>query len=276
MQVYRGMDVGTAKPPLELRKRIPHHLIDVRDPKEQFNAGDFVKAAERLVPEIASRGRIPVVSGGTAYYFRNLIFGLPESPVGDLAVRKRLEEECLSAGLPAMYRRLEEADPESAERISPNDRYRILRALEVFEAAGRPLSACRVPQVPRNDFRFLVIGLDRERSELNERIDRRVDGMFAEGLKEEVSRLMEAGYGVDDPGMKGIGYREFFLMRRDGCLCLGDVRELIKRNSRRYAKRQRTFFSSLPGVVWMHPERRDEILAAVTAFLAEQGGNFRS
>jgi len=273
MQVYRGMDIGTAKPALDIRNRIPHHLIDIRDPREQFNAGDFVKAAERLIPEIASRGRIPVVSGGTAYYFRNLIFGLPESPAGDPVVRKRLEAECLSEGLPAMYRRLEEADPESAARISANDRYRILRALEVFEASGRPLSACRVPQVPRDDFRFLVIGLDRERGELNGRIDRRVDEMFEKGLKEEVSGLMERGYRGEDPGMKGIGYSEFFLMRNDGCLGLREVRELIKRDSRRYAKRQRTFFSSLPGVAWMHPERKREIFAAVTAFLADGGGN---
>ena len=268
MQVYRGLDIGTAKPSLEFRNLLPHNLIDIRDPGEQYNAGDFVKAAEELIPEISCRGKIPIVSGGTAYYFRNLLYGLPESPVGDPEVRRKLEEECRSLGLPALFRRLEATDPESAERLSSRDRYRVLRALEVREVSGKPLSACRVPLVPRKDFRFLVLGLDRDREELNARIDRRVDEMFEAGLVREVAGLLSRGCGEGDPGMRGIGYREFFLMKNDGCLGLAEVRDLIKRNSRRYAKRQRTFFSSLPGVRWFHPDRHEDILAAVDEFLA--------
>ncbi len=256
MQVYRGLDIGTAKPTPDLRRAIPHHLVDIRDPRDQYTVGDFVSSAESLIRAIGDGGKVPVVSGGTAYYFRNLIYGLPAAPPADPVVRSELDAECSRAGTEEMHRRLQGADPEAAERISPRDRYRILRALEVIETSGKPLSAFRVPDVPRADVDFLTVGLLRPREELYRRIDARVDAMFRRGLPGEAAGLMKAGLTENDPGMKGIGYREFFLMKRDGCSRLKDIADRIKADSRRYAKRQITFFRSLPGVTWVHPDDR--------------------
>lgn len=273
MQIYRGMDIGTAKPSGPVRLKIPHHLIDIREPQEQFSVADFVGLAEGLIRDITRRGKIPIVSGGTAYYFRNLLFGLSEAPPGDAGIRARVEAEYAARGLEAMNRRLREVDPEAAARIAPRDKYRVLRALEVYEAAGRPLSSFAVPQKPREDLRFLVIGLSRGREDLYRRIEDRVDLMFAEGLPGEVSRLLAMGYGESDPGMRGIGYREFLVMRRAGCLRLKDIKDLIKRNSRRYAKRQMTFFKTLPEVVWKRPDEGEEILRLIRKFYpCENGG----
>ena len=267
MQVYRGMDIGTAKPSHDLRHKIPHHLIDIRDPREQYTAGDFVTSAESLIPEIASRGKIPIVSGGTAYYFRNLIFGLPETPPADTRVRGRLDAECSRLGTEEMYRRLEIVDPAAAARISSRDRYRVLRALEVFESSGSPLSAFPMPMRPRNDMTFLVLGLQREREDLYRRIEARVDRMFADGLSREFCGLHRLGLREGDPGMRGIGYREFFLQMRDGCMRPKDTADLVKADSRRYAKRQMVFFRSLPGVLWVHPDETGEIRRVLNDFL---------
>jgi tRNA dimethylallyltransferase len=271
VQVYRGLDIGSAKPSAGLRRRIAHHLIDILDPREQFTAGAFVKAAEGLIAAICARGRVPVVSGGTAFYFRGLLYGLPPTPPADAAIRAALEEECSLLGLDGMYRRLQCLDPPSAGRISANDRYRIMRALEVHRAAGRPLSALAVPGRPRGDIDFLVIGLEREREDLYGRIDRRVDAMFAGGLVDEVKGLMKQGLRETDPGMRGIGYREFFPALAHGCLRVKDVAARVKTDSRRYAKRQLTFFKSFPGVRWLHPRAEEDIRRLVSGFLSGRG-----
>jgi tRNA dimethylallyltransferase len=269
VQVYRGLDIGSAKPSKEFRQKIPHHLIDILDPKEQFTAGAFVKAAETLIHEIAGRGCLPVVSGGTAFYFRNLVFGLPPTPPADAKVRAVLEEECSRLGLAALYGRLKNLDPCGSERICANDRYRILRALEVREISGRPLSAFAVPGEARRDMDFLIIGLKRDRQELYRRIDSRVDSMFRAGLTAEVKGLLKAGRTKDDPGMRGIGYREFFETLADGCLRLKDAAEKIKTDSRRYAKRQMTFFQSLPDARWLCPEAEEEIISLICDFCSK-------
>ncbi|MDR1625959.1 MAG: tRNA (adenosine(37)-N6)-dimethylallyltransferase MiaA [Spirochaetia bacterium] len=267
VQVYRGLDIGSAKPLPGFRQKIPHHLIDILDPGEQFTAGAFVRAAENLIREIAGRGRLPVVSGGTAFYFRNLVCGLPPVPPADAAVRAGLEEECSRLGLAAMHGRLRALDPSGAGRICANDRYRVLRALEVFGVSGKPLSAFPVPGGPRGDMDFLIIGLRREREELYRRIDSRVEEMLRAGLAAEVKGLLRAGRTAGDPGMRGIGYREFFDILADGCLRVKDAAEKIKADSRRYAKRQITFFQSLPGVKWLRPEAEGEIIRLVLDFV---------
>ncbi|MDR3200817.1 MAG: tRNA (adenosine(37)-N6)-dimethylallyltransferase MiaA [Spirochaetales bacterium] len=267
VQVYRGLDIGSAKPAKEFQREIPHHLIDILEPREQFTAGAFVKAAETLIREILGRGRLPLVSGGTAFYFRNLVYGLPPAPPADEKIRARLEEECSRLGLAAMYDRLQGVDPLSAGRISANDRYRVLRALEVRETAGKPLSALPVPGEMRPDMNFLIIGLAREREELRRRIDSRVDEMFRAGLAGEVKGLIRKGCKEGDPGMRGIGYREFFEALKDGCLRVKDIAEKIKTDSRRYAKRQLTFFKSLPNVRWLRPEAEKEIRELICEFL---------
>jgi len=263
MQVYRGMDIGTAKPSLDERLTLPHHLIDICDPGEQFNAGDFVRLALDAIADIAGRGAVPVVSGGTGFYLRNLVLGLPEAPPSDAGVRAELRVELLEKGAAALMAELACLDPVSAERIHINDEYRLLRALEVMRLCGRPLSSFAqtasggTGKGPGNadcsPYRFVTLGLFRPRDELYKRIDERCADMFSQGLPDEVRGLHEAGYTPLDPGLRAIGYREFFVEDEpaSGVFRISDdlagVRELVARNSRRYSKRQVTFFASLPG-----------------------------
>ncbi len=267
LQVFRHMDVGTAKPSLQSRARLTHHLVDVANPSEQFNAGWFVKAAEALVPSIRSRGNFPVICGGTAFYITSFLYGLPESPPVDPAVREKFRALERQSGPEGLYSLLQQRDPGGAARIQPNDRYRIIRALEVHESTGRSLFSFRWPRTPRADFRFLLIGLEREREELYRRIGERVERMFNEGFLKEVKTLIALGYGPKDPGMRGIGYRELLQMRA-GCLTMAGVRDLIARTTRRYAKRQLTFFRAVPDVVWMSPDRPSEVRERIEAFIA--------
>ena len=254
MQVYRGMDIGTAKPDSRFLSQIPHHLIDIRTPNEPFNAGDFVRETEQLLPEILSRGRLPVICGGTAFYFINFLFGLPQAPPSDRKTAAEIEAEVLNGGRQRLYEELRLKDPVSAARIPPGDTYRLVRALEVLRTGGRPLSSYRTEQVPRSDFRFKIIELTRPRAELYERINRRVGQMFADGLPEEWRRLRADGCTAASPGMRAIGYAEFFLSENPD-----DVRELIQKNSRRYAKRQITFFQKIPGRRRFHPDETGEM-----------------
>ena len=256
MQVYRGMDIGTAKPDPEFLATLPHHLIDILDPHERFDVGRFVELADSCIDAIAARGRIPIVSGGTGYYFRHLLFGLPDSPQIEPAVRDRLQRELEAEGLRALRERLERVDPESASRIEPTDPYRIVRALEIYEQTGVPRSAFRVSQQPRCTLAATIIELVRDREELRARIAERVTAMFAAGLREEVESLVDRGVTACDPGMRAIGYREFF--RPDGSLYGADRDADIQTRSitatRRYAKRQVTFFRGLPGRVSVHAD----------------------
>ncbi|HNY22059.1 MAG TPA: tRNA (adenosine(37)-N6)-dimethylallyltransferase MiaA [Treponemataceae bacterium] len=247
MQVYRGMDIGTAKPDSSFLSALPHHLIDIRDPNEQFCAGDFVRLADIAVREIAGRGNLPVILGGTAFYVKNFLFGLPETPESDPVVRAEILSRMKVEGAARLMAELALVDPESAARIHPNDEYRIARALEVFAASGRPLSSYALKEIPRAGFSPLVVALDRPRDELNRRIDQRVLEMFDSGLEAEFRRLLAAGYRKDDPGMQAIGYREFFTTDPPGSN-IPETIALIQSNSRKYAKRQETFIRSIPGV----------------------------
>jgi tRNA dimethylallyltransferase len=267
MQVYRHLDIGTAKPSGQLLERIPHHLIDIVEPDQQFNAGEFVRRAERLTGEILGRGRLPLLCGGAAYYLRSFINGLPDSPPGDLRIRKSLRRQLQIHGLQPLLQELERVDPVTRAALHERDSYRIIRALEVFRSSGRSLSSFTRPVVPRRSYRFLLIGLIRERGQLYERINERVERMFAAGLVEEVRKLLRMGYGYEDPGMRGIGYREFFEMR-SGCLTICQVKEMIKMHSRRYAKRQITFFKSLPEVRWEDPEGTGRLDSLMEEFIS--------
>jgi tRNA dimethylallyltransferase len=268
MQVYRGMDIGTAKPSMAERARIPHHLIDVVDPCEQYNAGRFVKDAEALIRDVHARGRIPVVSGGTAFYITSLVYGLPEAPPGDPKTRERLRFLQERDGQDALYALLRERDPAAAARIQPRDRYRTLRALEVLESTQRSLFAFGWPRTPRTDMRLLLLGLERPRAELYRRIDARVARMFEKGLVDEVKRLLAAGYRASHPGMRGIGYRQLLEIRA-GCETLRLVRDRIAADTRRYAKRQITFFRSVPGVAWVGMDRPAETATRIEAFVRD-------
>jgi tRNA dimethylallyltransferase len=260
------MDIGTAKPAAHIRERLPHHLIDVVDPDTQFNAGLFVRHADKLVRRISRDGGIPVISGGTAFYLRNFAFGLPESPPGSSEYRDLLYEEAAEKGWAALYKELTEKDPDYARKIGPNDTGRIARALEVVRSSGRPLSSFDTSSGLRDWFDLLLIGLERPRSELYARIDQRVEQMFSRGLETEVRDLMTRGYTDQDPGLQAIGYREFFQAVRED-LSKTEVLALVQRNTRRYAKRQMTFFRSLPGVHWYHPDAGREIGQLIDGFL---------
>ena len=273
MQVYRGMDIGTAKPSAEERSQLAHHLIDIRNPDEQFNAGDFVRLADSACVDIASRGKLPVVSGGTGFYIKNFIMGLPEAPPSDPQIREGLRRELAERGIHSLMSELVAGDPASAGRIHINDTYRLLRALEVLRLSGRPLSSfpqsgaataptlsAGSPLPARPRYRFLIFALSRPRDELYSRINARCQAMFRQGLPEEVSRLFEAGCTPRDPGLRAIGYREFFVEEPDAegkgwqyrlSLDIDGVQALVAQNSRRYAKRQCTFFANIPNVKWL-------------------------
>ena len=266
MQVYRTLNIGTAKPSKDLQRKIHHHLIDIISPKEQFHAGEFVRLTDKLALDITRRGKIPVLCGGTAFYFKNYLFGLPQIPEIDSSYREDLLIELNLKGIDFLYRELEKIDPDRAEKIHLNDKYRILRSLEIVRGSGRNPSDLKLPDTIRKGITPLVLGLERNRPELYRRVNQRVDEMFEEGFINEIKQCFADGLVETDPGMQGIGYREFFSMGRQGELTGSDIRELIKMNSRRYAKRQITFFKSLPGVKWFHPDDVELIRDEITGF----------
>lgn len=266
-QVYRGLTIGTAKPDCKITAAIAHHLVDIKDPDEQYTAGEFVHDADGLIPAICGRGKIPIISGGTPFYFRSFLFGLPDTPLGVPGLRRAIQMEINRDGLSAAYDALVRVDPITAERISPRDRYRIERALEVYRGTGRPLSSFPVPSAYRNVYRMLLVGIERARSELYERINRRAEIMFQNGLVAEVGGLLKKGYTSNTPGLQGIGYREFFTMMREGCMTTTELVEIVARNTRRYAKRQITFFKKFPQIIWFNANDKEPIYKAVRTFL---------
>ena len=266
LQVYQYMSIGTAKPDESVIRRIPHHLVDCIDPREEFSAGDFVKQADKLCQEIYGRGKTPIISGGTGFFLKNFIYGLPDAPPSSQEVREQLQKRLETEGLEALREELRQKDPDSWARIKPMDSYRISRALEVYYTSGSPLSDYKLPDKTRSEYTFLLIGLIRDRTELYERINERVEAMFKAGLPDEYKKLRAMGYSPDCPGLSAIGYREFSIMEELGSLTLNDVKELIKQNSRNYAKRQITFFKALPDVHWMHPDQWQDAVEMVRNF----------
>lgn len=266
-QVYRYLRIGTAKPSADILERIPHHLIDFLSPKMQFNVASFVREADRAIVNIHRRGKIPVICGGTGYYFFHFLYGIPSAPKSDDNLREGLINRLETEGRASLWKELMQVDPVSAETLHPNDTQRILRALEVYHSSGRPLSDYKINTTPRTKYRFLTIGLSRSREDLYRRIDRRVDEMWKAGLRDEFSMLLGMGFRESDPGMRGIGYREFFLMRKSGEYTMSGVKEEIKKNSRRYAKRQITFFKRVPSTIWIHPEQEEELRRRISEFL---------
>jgi len=271
LQVYRQLDIGTAKPGKETLSRIPHHLINTIDYTEHFSVGDFCAGADEAVRSIILRDNLPVISGGTAFYLKSWLLGLPETPVSDPQIRTALEAEWNGRGNAELREELMKYDPVSADRIGRGDRYRMLRALEVWRQTGRALSSYNVPDTPRDDYDVLSLGLRRERSELYRRINQRVDEMFEDGLPEELASLRKAGATAEDPGMKAIGYREWFGKPGEPVPDTAEIKELIARNTRRYAKRQITFFASLPDVHWFdvgeNPDIPEGLISIIDDFL---------
>jgi tRNA dimethylallyltransferase len=250
VQVYKGFDIGTDKPGPELRGRVPHHLLDIVEPSVQFTAADFVREALRSAADILARGLVPLVVGGTGLYVKALTEGLFPGPGRDPELRAALETAAAAAGLETLFARLETVDPAYAATIRSRDRVRIIRALEVYESTGRPISAhFRDTTSPVRNYKVHKIGLRLERSELNRRIESRVERMFDRGLVAEVRSLLGGGVPRSAPPFGALGYRHV-LAFLDGRMDLETAKAMTKQDTRRYAKRQMTWFRKMAGVAW--------------------------
>ena len=267
MQVYKDLNIGTAKPTLQEQSELSHHLIDCISFDKQFTVADFVEKADWWCRDIYSRGKLPVVAGGTGFYIRSFLIGLPETPESDSELRQKLIDRCSQEGKEVMYQELLTVDPESASKINPNDEYRILRALEVFYLTGKPRSQFVINTSLRETFDFITIILERERQELFERINHRVDIMFDLGLKEEVLSLIQKGAKKEMPGMQAIGYREWFEYDYNTDQGLEKIKYNIKRNSRKYAKKQYTFMKDIPGAIYIDATDSQKMLEKVQEIL---------
>ena len=268
--VYRGMDIGTAKPDAETLARTPHRLIDIRDPEESYSAGEFIRDAYREMDDILAAGRIPLLVGGTMMYFRALTEGIAELPSADHQVRQAIDVEAEEAGWPAMHEQLQEVDPAIARRIQPNDKQRIQRALEVYRSSGTPLSAWQRESAPqRDDFRYLKIGLNIEpRSLLHARIAERLDRMIETGFAEEVKALRQRpGLTADYPSMRSVGYRQFW-QYLDGEYSRDEASDRALFATRQLAKRQITWLRSENEIFLANPLEAGTI-DAISAFLAQ-------
>lgn len=267
MQIYKYMDVGTAKPDARERAEAVHHLVDFLDPKEEFDAGRYTALADRAIEDIRSRGKRPIVAGGTGLYIRALLHGLFRTRPVCEATLQTLEDELSSLGSDVLHERLTLCDPDAAAAIHPNDGFRVVRALEVYMTTGTPISRYR----ESHDFKekrydSLTLGLFMEREELYDRINRRVDIMMDQGLLGEVNRLVEKGYSLDLKSMQSIGYRHMGMFIK-GDVDMDEAVRLLKRDTRRYAKRQFTWFKKEPGLIWVNPRDREAVFKLAKDFL---------
>jgi tRNA dimethylallyltransferase len=249
-QIYRYMDIGTAKPTLEERQRVKHYFIDELDPNEEFNAGIFGEKGREIIEDIFSRGKIPIIVGGSGLYVKSLIDGFFEGPGADWELREMLYRKASQLGKEAIYEELKKVDPVSAEKIHPNNLKRIIRALEVYYITGKPISQMQKEIKPEINFKTIQIGLNWDRKKLYKRIEERVDKMIKDGLIEEVKKLRELGFDKNLNSLQTVGYKEVFDYL-DGLISYEQMIYLIKRNSRRYAKRQLTWFRQDKRIIWL-------------------------
>jgi tRNA dimethylallyltransferase len=246
MALYRGMDIGTAKPSRDERFEVPHHLIDVLDCDQEFSLAQYVDAAQRRAEAIRGRGREVLFVGGTPLYLKGLLRGIFQGPPADWALRQRLEAEAAQSLPGFLHRRLTEIDPAAAARLHPNDTRRLIRAIEVYEKTGRPISQWQQQfKIGRPAESCRVFVLDWDREELYVRIDRRVDAMFAAGLVDEVRRLLDGPNPLSRTARQALGYREVIEYLGGGGWSLRQTVELVKLHTRQFAKRQWTWFRSL-------------------------------
>jgi tRNA dimethylallyltransferase len=271
LQVYRGFDIGTAKPGALERARVPHHLIDILEPHEPYSAGEFARRAREAITEIEGRGRLPIVVGGSGLYLRALFQGISPMPPGDPEVRQRLRERLAEEGLPALVQELWRLDPPTAARLKPGDTQRVMRALEVALVAGRPLSAFLAEQ-PFGSQRIAVInvGLTVPRSILYDQIAGRVARMVEEGWLEEVAGLLRQGLSPGLPAFQAIGYRQLVRhLRGEGSLDEA-IGETVKA-TRRFAKRQETWFRKESDVTWFSAQDLEERIPRVIEHVKHRG-----
>ncbi len=266
MQVYRRMDIGTAKPTQSEQRGVPHHMIDVAEPEENYSVARYVADAVPIVDGILARGKLPIIAGGTGLYIDHLVAGRQFAPFQpDSGLRPQLQARARQEGLPALYAQLAQVDPDAAGSIHPNDEKRIIRALEVFLSTGKPLSQHdRESRALPSRYTPLTIALSfAQRPHLWERIDRRVDQMMAQGLEGEVRALLESGIPPDCTAMQAIGYKELAAAIRSG-LPVQSGAEEVKLRSRQYAKRQLTWFRRNRDARWFEWEKIPDFSAALS------------
>lgn len=259
MLVYKEMNIGTAKPTADELKAVPHHLVDILPPDASFNVVDFVEQAKTLIADINSRGRLPIIAGGTGLYIKALLEDYAFNSVDeDTELRRSLEAEAEACGTEALHKRLAELDPEAAERIHPNNVRRVVRALE-SALRGDTISQQGAEESP---YDALVFGLNMERSALYERINRRVDLMLEAGLEQEVRRLLEQGVSPECQSMQSIGYRQM-VWYLNGSMSYEDAVDKLKQATRNFAKRQVTWYKKMPYITWLELEPEPDYAAAV-------------
>ena len=249
--IYKGLDIGTAKPAVGEMQGVKHHLIDIVDPWCSFSVSEYAQLAEPVIQELINKGKVPVICGGTGFYINSLLFDLSYGNVqGNSTIREKYSKLLQQYGKDYLYNYLKEVDPETAEKLHVNDTKRIIRALEIYEIGGIKKSEIRDNLAPKRE--YLAVAVDYPREELYDRINRRVDEMFERGLIEEVKTLLSRGIDKKFQCMQAIGYKEVLE-------CLKNennnstMRDIIKQNTRHYAKRQITFFKKLKGIVWLKP-----------------------
>jgi tRNA dimethylallyltransferase len=268
LQVYRFMDIGTGKPTMAERARVRHHLIDVVKPDQEFNAAMFRHLASEVIHQIHARKRNPMVCGGTGLYLRALTRGLFEGPAQDVIFRSELEKEIAQSGLDSVYRRLAEIDPTVTSTIHPNDRSRTVRALEVYQLTGKPISQWQNEHRFQEDsFDVLKVGLTLDRAELYERINRRSAAMIQAGLLDEVRSLVARGYSLDLKPLGSVGYAQMGKVIR-GALAIDAALEEMQQQTRHLAKRQLTWFRGDKDVRWFLPKQISEIFELSKEFLS--------
>jgi len=248
MQIYRGMDIGTAKASREEQNMVPHHLIDIVDVDHNFTVAEYQNKAQQLIEEINQRGKIPMLVGGTGLYYQAVVDNYSFYPMATRQdIRQRLQLESAERGLEQLFAHLTKIDPDYAQRISPQDEKRIIRALEVYELTGIPFSKQQNRQ--RNTYNLAAVGLYLKREILYQRINERVDKMLTQGLIDEVSEFRERGYGLHNNAMQALGYKQV-LYYLDGLMSYQEMVEAIKKETRRFAKRQYTWFKRDQRVKW--------------------------
>jgi tRNA dimethylallyltransferase len=271
MKVYRRMDIGTAKPSMEVQRQIPHHLIDIVEPSEEFSVAEYVKRAERAITDIQAHKRPVFVVGGTPLYVKALSEGLFEGPGADPTIRARLIATAEREGRHTLYEQLQRVDPTAAERIHPNDLRRIVRALEVFELTGRPISALQEQWDPdRTKYECAFIGLRREREDQAHRINERVRRMIAEGLVDEVRSLLAEAKPLSTAARQALGYAEI-IQHLEGRCTLAEAVEMVKINTRQFAKAQRTWFKRFARVEWIDLAPDADVANLADSLMARRG-----
>ena len=268
-QIYRGMDIGTAKPTPEQQRAVPHHLIDCVDVDQTFSVAEYQRLADTAIAEIRERGKRTMAVGGAGLYFRGIIDGLFDGPGADAEIRAKLQREVDEHGNVALHERLRRCDPETANRVHPNNLVRVIRALEIYELTGKPISSLQQQwkmNEPRYPFR--AFGLNMPRETLYQRIEERVDRMVEAGLIEEVKGLLDQGYPRNCVAMQSFGYKEL-IDYLDGKRTLDEAIALLKQNTRRFAKRQLTWFRNDPRIEWLDTSQFSSIDGIVDNLIAK-------